>query len=86
MFLCGTAAELTPIREVDGRKIGNGDFRVTRKLQAAYDDVVRGRNKKYGDWLEYVAQFGALLKGQRIVSIKTVIRLLFSEFDALSER
>jgi branched-chain amino acid aminotransferase len=54
LFLCGTAAEITPIREVDGRKVGDDRFPVTRKLQAAYDEVVHGRNKKYPHWLTYV--------------------------------
>lgn len=54
LFLSGSAAEITPIREVDGRKIGNGDWPVTRKLQAAFDDVVHGRNKKYAQWLDYI--------------------------------
>lgn len=55
LFLCGTAAEITPIREVDGRKIGNSDYPVTRKLQAVYEDAVRGRSGKYSQWLAYVA-------------------------------
>jgi branched-chain amino acid aminotransferase len=54
LFLCGSAAEITPIREVDGRKIGDGEYPVTRKLQAAFEDTVRGRSKKYAEWLDYV--------------------------------
>jgi branched-chain amino acid aminotransferase len=54
VFLTGTAAEVTPIREVDGRTIGDGNFPVTAKLQGSYQEVVRGRNKKYSKWLEYV--------------------------------
>jgi branched-chain amino acid aminotransferase len=54
LFLCGTAAEITPVREVDGRHIGNGEYPITRRFQAAYDDAVRGRNKKYEAWLDYV--------------------------------
>ncbi len=54
LFLCGTAAQITPIREVDGRKIGNGEYPITRKLQAALEDAVRGRNQKYAEWLEYL--------------------------------
>lgn len=52
VFLTGTAAEVTPVRVVDGRKIGVG-FRgpITERLQSAYFDVVKGRNAKYGDWL-----------------------------------
>jgi len=54
LFLCGTAAEITPIREVDGRKVGDESFPITRKLQAAYGEVVHGHNKKYPQWLSYV--------------------------------
>ncbi len=54
LFFSGTAAEITPIREVDGRKIGNGEYPVTRKFQAAYEDAVRGRSMKYVHWLEYI--------------------------------
>jgi len=54
LFLCGTAAEITPVREVDGRTIGNGDRRITRIFQTAYDDIVHGRNKSYARWLDYI--------------------------------
>lgn len=51
-FFTGTAAEVTPITEVDGLKIGEGvPGEVTRKLQKLYEDVVRGRLRKYVDWL-----------------------------------
>ncbi len=51
-FLTGTAAEVTPIREVDGREIGNGKRgKITGKLQSIFFDVVKGRNKKYSSWL-----------------------------------
>jgi len=51
-FFTGTAAEVTPIREVDGRKIGSGSRGpVTKKLQAAFFDIVKGKNKKYEHWL-----------------------------------
>jgi len=47
-FFTGTAAELTPVNEVDGRIIGNGKRgEITKKLQDAYFDVVYGRNDKY---------------------------------------
>lgn len=55
-FFTGTAAEVTPIREVDGRTIGTGRIGpVTAKLQAAFFDVVNGKNDKYRDWLAPVA-------------------------------
>jgi branched-chain amino acid aminotransferase len=51
-FFTGTAAEVTPIRELDGRIIGNGARGpITEKLQAAFFDIVYGRNGKYHSWL-----------------------------------
>ena len=51
-FFTGTAAEVTPIREVDGRKIGSGSRgSITAKLQAMYFDVVNGRSQQHRDWL-----------------------------------
>jgi len=52
-FFTGTAAEITPIREVDDRTIGDGTpGPITRKLQAVFFDVVRGKEKKYKEWLD----------------------------------
>ena len=54
-FFTGSAAEVTPIREVDGRILADGKpGRVTRKLQSIFFDVVKGRNKNYEAWLTYV--------------------------------
>lgn len=54
-FFCGTAAEVTPIREVDGRTIGRGHRGViTEKLQKTYFDVAHGRNPDFFYWLTYV--------------------------------
>ena len=54
-FFTGTAAEVTPIREVDGRIIGNGKRgEMTRELQEAYFDIVYGRNPAYEDMLTYI--------------------------------
>jgi branched-chain amino acid aminotransferase len=54
-FFTGTAAEITPIREVDNRKIGTGKpGAVTKTLQTAYFDCVHGREKKHEKWLTYV--------------------------------
>ncbi|SME90461.1 branched-chain amino acid transaminase [Desulfovibrio gilichinskyi] len=53
-FFCGTAAEVTPIREVDNRIIGEGKCGlVTKKLQKDYFNVVKGGNEKYSGWLDY---------------------------------
>jgi branched-chain amino acid aminotransferase len=55
-FFTGSAAEVTPIRELDGRSIGNGSRGpITEKLQSQYFDLVHGRLDKYHDWLDYVA-------------------------------
>ncbi len=54
-FFTGTAAEVTPIKEVDGRVIGNGKRgEVTRELQSAYFDVVYGRDKDFEYMLTYI--------------------------------
>lgn len=51
-FFTGTAAEVTPIRDVDGRVIGNGKpGKITKRLQSIFFDIVRGKNKKYESWL-----------------------------------
>ena len=54
-FFTGSAAEVTPIRELDGRSIGNGSRGpITEKLQSLYFDLVHGRLDEYHDWLDYV--------------------------------
>ncbi len=53
-FFTGTAAEVTPIRELDGRAIGSGSRGpITEKLQAQYFDCVQGKIDNYSDWLSY---------------------------------
>lgn len=54
-FFTGTAAEVTPIRELDRRMIGKGHRgEVTKELQSIYFDAVTGKSKKYANWLTYV--------------------------------
>jgi branched-chain amino acid aminotransferase len=54
-FFTGTAAEVTPIRELDNRAIGAGTRGpITEKLQALYFDVVKGKSAKHADWLTLV--------------------------------
>lgn len=54
-FFTGTAAEVTPIREVDGRRIGSGKRGpITTKLQQIFFNTVRGREPKYEYWLEFL--------------------------------
>jgi branched-chain amino acid aminotransferase len=55
VFLTGTAAEVTPVREVDHRTIGSGTIgEVTRLLQQRYFDVVKGRDDSHPEWLTRV--------------------------------
>jgi branched-chain amino acid aminotransferase len=54
-FFTGTAAEVTPIRELDRRAIGNGTAGpITKQLQKMYFDVVTGKSAKHADWLTLV--------------------------------
>ena len=52
VFMCGTAAEVTPLRSIDDHEIGVGE--VTRALQNAYLDTVRGKKPQFAHWLDYV--------------------------------
>ena len=55
-FFTGTAAEVTPIRELDGRKIGTGrPGPVTKKLQSIFFDIVKGKKNKFASWLTIVS-------------------------------
>jgi branched-chain amino acid aminotransferase len=55
VFLTGTAAEVTPVREVDGRTIGGGKpGPVTSKLQSLFFKIVKGEVKAYNSWLTYI--------------------------------
>jgi len=55
VFFTGTAAEITPIREVDDRIIGEGrPGPVTKAVQDAFFNVVKGNNPKYREWLDYL--------------------------------
>ena len=54
-FFTGTAAEVTPIREIDNRKIGEGGVgAITRRLQTRYFDVVKGTDTSHPEWLTRV--------------------------------
>ena len=55
VFFTGTAAEVTPIREIDDRKIGAGTVGpVTKRLQQRYFDVVKGKDGSHPEWLTRV--------------------------------
>ena len=54
VFMCGTAAEVTPIRSIDDHEIGPPGP-VTKELQAAYLDTCRGKSERWAQWLEYAS-------------------------------
>ncbi|MGH7884688.1 MAG: branched-chain amino acid transaminase [Thermodesulfobacteriota bacterium] len=55
VFLTGTAAEITPIREADGRKIGNGiPGTITKRLQERFFNIIRGNDNKFDSSLVYI--------------------------------
>ena len=53
VFCCGTAAEVTPVREIDERFIGEPGP-ITTTIQQKYFDIVKGKDEKYFDWLDFV--------------------------------
>jgi branched-chain amino acid aminotransferase len=55
VFLTGTAAELTPVREIDDHAVGTGrPGEVTRAVQDAFEDALHGRTERYREWLDPV--------------------------------
>jgi len=54
VFLCGTAAEVTPVRQVDHRKVSNGPGPITKKLRENYFNIVRGKDERFVKWLDFV--------------------------------
>tara|TARA_B110000003_G_scaffold147789_1_gene148803 strand:+ start:529 stop:1464 length:936 start_codon:yes stop_codon:yes gene_type:complete len=54
-FFTGTAAEVTPIRQLDKRDIGSGvRGQITNEIQSIYFEAVKGNNEKYSHWLSYI--------------------------------
>ncbi len=57
VFVCGTAAEVIGLSQIDFRRIGNGETgMITRALQNVYHQAIRGKIEKYAGWLTYVGQ------------------------------
>jgi len=55
LFFTGTAAEVTPIREIDGRIIGNGGRGpITEQIQKRFFDIVRGTTPQFSSWLTFI--------------------------------
>ena len=62
-FLTGTAANITPVVEIDERKIGSGEAgEITKKLQKAYSSVIQGRDSRYREWCTPVFNNGSAAK------------------------
>jgi branched-chain amino acid aminotransferase len=54
VFVCGTAAEITPVREIDDRLVGEPGP-LTKKIQEVFHAAVRGEVEQYADWLEHIS-------------------------------
>ena len=55
VFITGTAAEVTPVREIDGRPVGTGEpGPVTRKAQELFSEAVAGKLSEFSHWLDYI--------------------------------
>jgi branched-chain amino acid aminotransferase len=55
VFLTGTAAEITPVISIDGKKVGDGKVgKITGKIRTIYSDITMGKNKKYSKWITAV--------------------------------
>ncbi len=55
VFLTGTAAEITPVRDIDHRKVGRGEAGpITRRLQESFFSIVKGNDTKHDHWLSYL--------------------------------
>lgn len=55
VFVCGTAAEVVSLREIDFRKIGNGETGpITKQIQQGFQNAIHGRDERYEGWLTYV--------------------------------
>jgi branched-chain amino acid aminotransferase len=62
VFMCGTAAEVTPLRSVDDVEIGVGPL--TLEIQEAYLDTARGRTERWAQWLEFTPESADALSGE----------------------
>ncbi|HUQ03582.1 MAG TPA: branched-chain amino acid transaminase [Kofleriaceae bacterium] len=54
IFLTGTAAEITPVREIDQRKVGKGEWTITKNVQETFFAIVKGGDAKHDHWLHFV--------------------------------
>ncbi len=56
VFLSGTAAEITPVNQVDHRRISKGPGPMTKKLKDTFFNIVNGKDERYMNWLDYVGK------------------------------
>jgi branched-chain amino acid aminotransferase len=54
VFLCGTAAEITPVVSIDKRKVSKGPGPITKDLREAFFNIVTGKDERFIGWLDYV--------------------------------
>lgn len=54
VFLCGTAAEITPVRSIDKREISRGAGKITKEIMETFDNIVKGKDGRFEKWLNYV--------------------------------
>jgi branched-chain amino acid aminotransferase len=54
IFLTGTAAEITPVREIDQRRVGRGEWTITKNVQETFFAIVKGGDTKHDHWLHFV--------------------------------
>jgi branched-chain amino acid aminotransferase len=67
VFVCGTAAELTPLREIDDHAIGDGrPGEITRAIQDVFEDALHGRAERYREWLDPVPVETVAPVGQQV--------------------
>ena len=95
VFLTGTAAEITPVRDIDHRKIGRGEAGpVTRRLQESFFSVVKGNDAKHDHWLSYydsprvgvVAVAGAQEARRRVRRVRRRDKLATCEAPEVARR
>jgi branched-chain amino acid aminotransferase len=70
VFVCGTAAEVVALSEIDFRKINKGKIgQITRELQKVYSEVVHGEYSQYGSWLSYIVDSEVLVSLPQFTSV-----------------
>lgn len=75
VFVCGTAAEVIGLREIDFRRIGSGKTGpVTRKMQAAFGDAIHGKHPRSPEWLDWVQESTSAQEQPATVGVRAPLR------------